>query len=320
MAQTGYTPISIYYSATSTNTPTAGNLVAGELAINTADGKLFYKDSSGVVQTIATKGAGTVAGSTGYVQYNNGGSLASSSNFYWDITNSRLGIGTTSPAYPLDVNGNTRINAAILVAGDISQSGTNVITNSTNSLILKTNTANPIIFQPNASEAMRINSSGYLLVGTTTAPSVANMATGYSTTSYWQYGASTTGSGNFWVLNSSNTGVALVNGNTAWQAQSDARLKNVIGKYETPLADIAQIEAVKFTWKADLTNKPQVGVLAQSVKSVVPESVETAKLPSSSDKTEYLSVKYTELIPLMIASIQELSSKVTALEAQLGVK
>ena len=55
MAQTGYTPISIYYSATATNTPTAGNLVAGELAINTADGKLFYKDSAGVVQTIATK-------------------------------------------------------------------------------------------------------------------------------------------------------------------------------------------------------------------------------------------------------------------------
>jgi hypothetical protein len=55
MAQTGFTPISIYYSSTATNVPTAGNLVAGELAINTADGKLFYKDSSGVVQTIASK-------------------------------------------------------------------------------------------------------------------------------------------------------------------------------------------------------------------------------------------------------------------------
>jgi hypothetical protein len=55
MAQTGFTPISIYYSATATNVPTAGNLVAGELAINTADGKLYYKDSSGVVQTIASK-------------------------------------------------------------------------------------------------------------------------------------------------------------------------------------------------------------------------------------------------------------------------
>ena len=67
MAQTGFTPISNYYSATATNVPTAGNLVAGELAINTADGKLFYKDSSGVVQTLATKTAATfpnVNGST----------------------------------------------------------------------------------------------------------------------------------------------------------------------------------------------------------------------------------------------------------------
>ena len=59
MAQTNYTPISLYYSATATNVPTAGNLVAGELALNTADGKLFYKDSSGVVQTIASKAGPT---------------------------------------------------------------------------------------------------------------------------------------------------------------------------------------------------------------------------------------------------------------------
>jgi hypothetical protein len=55
MPQTGYTPIKLYYSTTPTNAPTAGNLVDGELAINTADGKLFYKDSGGAVQTIATK-------------------------------------------------------------------------------------------------------------------------------------------------------------------------------------------------------------------------------------------------------------------------
>ena len=56
MAQTGFTPISLYYSSTATNVPTNTNLAAGELAINTADGKLFYKDSSGVVQVLATKG------------------------------------------------------------------------------------------------------------------------------------------------------------------------------------------------------------------------------------------------------------------------
>lgn len=55
MAQTGYTPIQLYHSTTASNTPTAGNLAAGELAINTADGKLFYEDSGGVVQVIASK-------------------------------------------------------------------------------------------------------------------------------------------------------------------------------------------------------------------------------------------------------------------------
>jgi len=75
MAQTNFTPISLYYSSTATNVPTAGNLVAGELAINTADGKLFYKDSAGVVQTIATKNA--TAGT------------------YSSITTNQLTIGTT---------------------------------------------------------------------------------------------------------------------------------------------------------------------------------------------------------------------------------
>lgn len=53
MAQSGYTPIAIYHSATPGAEPLAIDLVAGELALNTADGTLFYKDSSGVVQIIA---------------------------------------------------------------------------------------------------------------------------------------------------------------------------------------------------------------------------------------------------------------------------
>jgi hypothetical protein len=59
MAQAGFTPIQLYYSTTTTNVPTSGNLADGELAINITDGKLFYKDNGGVVQTIATKNAVT---------------------------------------------------------------------------------------------------------------------------------------------------------------------------------------------------------------------------------------------------------------------
>lgn len=87
MAATSFTPISLYYSSTPGNTPTAGNLVAGELAINTADGRLFYKDSAGVVQVIAGKGgAGVAGGSNTQVQYNSSGSLAGSANFTFNGT------------------------------------------------------------------------------------------------------------------------------------------------------------------------------------------------------------------------------------------
>ena len=101
MAQTGYTPIVLYASGTATNTPIAGNLASGELAINYADGKLFYKDSSGVVQVLATKDAtsgsftnlaytGTLTGGTGVVNLGSG-------QFYKDASGN-VGIGTTPPS------------------------------------------------------------------------------------------------------------------------------------------------------------------------------------------------------------------------------
>jgi len=62
MAATNYTPIQLYYSSTATNTPLAANLAAGELAINTADGKLYFKNSSGTVTLLAS-----AAGSLGDV-------------------------------------------------------------------------------------------------------------------------------------------------------------------------------------------------------------------------------------------------------------
>lgn len=62
MAATNFTPIQLYNSTTPAATPSAGNLLDGELAINIADGKLYYKDSGGTVKLLASN-----AGSTGDV-------------------------------------------------------------------------------------------------------------------------------------------------------------------------------------------------------------------------------------------------------------
>lgn len=90
MAATNFTPISIYHSTTASAAPTSGNLVNGELAINITDGKLYYKDNGGTVQVIATKGTGTIGGSTTQVQYNNAGALAGSANFTFNGTTATI--------------------------------------------------------------------------------------------------------------------------------------------------------------------------------------------------------------------------------------
>ena len=76
MAQTGFTPIQIYSSSTTGNTPAAGNLLnssaGSELAINIFDGKLFYKDNAGAVQVIGWKIVPVSAGGTGQTSYTDG--------------------------------------------------------------------------------------------------------------------------------------------------------------------------------------------------------------------------------------------------------
>jgi hypothetical protein len=69
MAQTGYTPIQLYYSSTTTNAPLAANLAYGELAINITDGKLFYKDNANAIQVIGWKVVPATAGGTGQTSY-----------------------------------------------------------------------------------------------------------------------------------------------------------------------------------------------------------------------------------------------------------
>ena len=63
MAQSGFTPILIYGSGTASNVPSAANLTTNaqgvELALNYADGKLYFKNSSGSVTLLASSTTAT---------------------------------------------------------------------------------------------------------------------------------------------------------------------------------------------------------------------------------------------------------------------
>lgn len=67
MAAVGSTPIQLYHSATASATPLAIDLIDGELALNTADGILYYKDAAGDVQVLAE---GVLASHTTWDQAN----------------------------------------------------------------------------------------------------------------------------------------------------------------------------------------------------------------------------------------------------------
>jgi hypothetical protein len=142
MAQSGYTPIQLYRTTTAAATPSAGNLADGELAINTADGKLFYKDSGGNVQTIASKATGTAGGSNNQIQYNSSGALAGSSNLTFDgttLTANDIVDSSLTASKPVFTNGSKNLVSTGTVPVD--QGGTGLSTTTAYGLIAAGTTA-----------------------------------------------------------------------------------------------------------------------------------------------------------------------------------
>jgi len=93
-----------WFSDIYANIPTAG--YKGRMFIS-IDTYAFYRDTGTGWDLIGGPGTGTITGSgtSGQVSYFNGSStLAGSNNLFWDITNSRLGIGTATPGVSLDIH------------------------------------------------------------------------------------------------------------------------------------------------------------------------------------------------------------------------
>ena len=160
-------------------------------------------------------------------------------------------------------------------------------------------------------ERMRITSGGQVSVNSSSASSTALFYLKAPASSMsWSFGPNNFNATNiFRVENDVTTGVYLTSGNTSWTANSDERLKNITGNIENAIDMLLTLRAVKYTWKKDESGKVNLGLIAQDVIKVLPEVVD---INDDEDKT--LGVKYTELVPVLIAAVQELSAKVSALE------
>lgn len=112
-------------------------------------------------------------------------------------------------------------------------------------------------------------------------------------------------------------GVALLNGATAWASISDVNKKKNIVALSGSLAKLLTLDPCFFDYKNDSYPKKRVGLTAQEVQKVLPEAVHTVEERDSEGKVTgetSLVVTYTDLIPLLISGIQELTARVEDLE------
>jgi hypothetical protein len=143
---------------------------------------------------------------------------------------------------------------------------------------------------------------------------VENLASGNNQSSYVvRTNAATGGTG---VTNVSG-GVALVSGGTSWSSYSDLRLKHDVVPITNALDSIVKIDPIFFKWNDRPTDQQRsIGVSAQSVEKVFPELIDRSGMYDVEGGA--MQVRYTELIPVLLASIQELKAIVDAQAVEIA--
>ena len=106
-------------------------------------------------------------------------------------------------------------------------------------------------------------------------------------------------------------GVKLTAGTTAWAAQSDIRLKTGISEITDGLNKVSQIRGVTGRLKTDEPDVSRPMLIAQDVQKVLPEAVDATN-------ADELSLRYTEVIPLLVSALHDAKDRIEALEAEVA--
>ena len=119
-------------------------------------------------------------------------------------------------------------------------------------------------------------------------------------------------------LNGSDSvvGVIMINdSSTSYSTSSDYRLKENETSITDGITRLKQLKPYRFNWKTD-SSKTVDGFFAHEVSSVVPESIFGEKdAVDSEGNPNYQSIDHSKLVPLLVAAVKELITKVEALEA-----
>jgi hypothetical protein len=236
----------------------------------------------------------------------------------------RVGIGTTSPSYKLEVYEPSTAGLDGLKLSNTE--GSFVIRVNDDNAFLQ---ANNTVFRNTAeTERMRLNSSGNLLWGCTAVsggvPTTTGIAFGAAPGTYcnsltFRNGADPTYVNDYYNAAGTRQGLISVNASgTSFTTSSDYRLKTNITPMTGALEKVAQLKPVNYTWIAD--NSPGQGFIAHELQEIVPQCVVGNKdAVDSNGNPEYQGVDTSFLVATLTAAIQELNAKVIALEAKVGI-
>jgi len=238
-----------------------------------------------------------------------------------------VGIGTTSPQHILDVRSSgTGTNNLISIGNSDNTKFLGLFNGASNDLptifadtsqdAIRFAFADDTAFNSGFSEKMRIDSSGNLLVGTTSATgaSASGVAIDPSTSGGFIALAHPNGaaSGRSFAVFRYNLGII---GNIAqngvsqvlYNVSSDSRLKDVTGSARG-LEVINALNPVAYNWKSN--GQADEGLIAQEVEKIVPNAV-------SQNEDEYYQMDYSKLVTNLIAGMKEQQEQIEQLKTEI---
>jgi hypothetical protein len=251
----------------------------------------------------------------------------------------QLGIGITSPSFKFHLYGtasplrptaegttnqvdwHSKNSGGDLYVGLDSSTGT--ISGTAYSAYMFAGNPVPMCFFTNSAERARIDSSGNLLVGTTTAYQSGKFVVSWNGDGgtggvvLQNTGAGTAGQYAIQFFEQSTTRVGSIQTTgtaTAYVTSSDYRLKENVAPMTGALATVAQLKPVTYTWKS--TGSAGQGFIAHELKAVVPDCVTGEKDAIDADgNPDYQGIDTSFLVATLTAAIQELNAKFEAYKA-----
>ena len=280
-----------------------------------------------------------------------GGDFSNSTERMRIDSSGNVGIGTSSPTAKLDVVGASGANIIYsrntgTTSADSAQvqlvSGSVTLQSYAYSFageaVTGTSSNHPLVFRTNSAERARIDSSGNLLVGTTTAsPGNGNNTIGTSVqgatgfygcrepANYCVYLNSTALDGanranyiSFGLYGTTNIGAIHANGlATVYATSSDYRLKENVAPLNGSLDKVMQLKPCKWKWK-DIDAEAE-GFIAHELQEVCPSAVSGDKDAVNEDGSiKPQGVDTSFLVATLTAAIQEQQAIITQLQADVA--